>query len=186
MTAAGGGTRRGVRVRPATPADLASVVELRLALLREHAASPVYSRLRPDAPERARRLFAAQLASPSERIFLAEDESGVVGIIRCVESMGSPLLDPQRYAYVSSAYVRPSARRRGTLRALVGAARAWCVERGLGEVRLHSVAGDPTSNAAWDALGFTVVEHMRLCVLDEVLEGAADAAPPRRPLRSRG
>lgn len=174
------GTRRGVRVRAATPADLASVVELRLALLREHSDSPVYSKLRADAPERARRLFAAQLTSPNERIFLAEDGSGVIGIVRCVESIGSPLLDPQRYGYVSSAYVRPAARRKGTLRALVAAAREWCLERGLSEVRLHSVAGDPASNAAWDALGFTVVEHMRLCTLSDAESDVAAAGRSSR------
>jgi aminoglycoside 6'-N-acetyltransferase I len=153
--------RRAVSVRPATPADLKSVTELRMALLREHGNNPIYARLRPDAADRARRMFAAQLTSPNERIFLAEDSGAIVGIIRCVESTGSPLLDPARYGYISSAYVRPESRRRGALRALVAAARNWCAERGLDEARLHSVAGDEGSNRAWDALGFEVVEHMR-------------------------
>jgi ribosomal protein S18 acetylase RimI-like enzyme len=157
--------RPAVQVRPATPADLAFVVELRMALLREHRGNPIYARLRGDAPERARRIFAAQLSSPNERIFLAESDGTVVGIIRCVESAGSPLLEPARYAYISSAYVRPEARRRGALRALVAAARNWCAERGLDEARLHSVAGDEGSNRAWDALGFDVVEHMRRSVI---------------------
>jgi ribosomal protein S18 acetylase RimI-like enzyme len=157
--------RPAVQVRPATPGDLAFVVELRMALLREHGTNPIYARLRPDAPERARRIFAAQLASPNERIFLAESDGQVIGIIRCVESSGSPLLDPARYAYISSAYVRPEARRRGALRALVTAARNWCAERGLDEARLHSVADDEGSNRAWDALGFDVVEHMRRSVI---------------------
>jgi ribosomal protein S18 acetylase RimI-like enzyme len=154
-----------VQVRPATPADLAFVVELRMALLREHGNNPIYARLRPDAPVRARRIFSAQLSSPNERIFLAEADGAVIGIIRCVESTGSPLLDPARYAYISSAYVRPEARRRGVLRALVAAARNWCAERGLDEARLHSVADDEGSNRAWDALGFDVVEHMRRSVI---------------------
>lgn len=153
--------RPAVQVRPATPADLAFVVELRMALLREHGSNPIYARLRADAPERARRIFSAQLSSPNERIFLAEAAGTVVGIIRCVESTGSPLLDPARYAYISSAYVRPEARRQGALRALVAAARNWCAERGLDEARLHSVADDEGSNRAWDALGFEIVEHMR-------------------------
>ena len=157
--------RPAVQVRPATPADLAFVVELRMALLREHGNNPIYARLRADAPERARRIFSAQLTSPNERIFLAESDGTVIGIIRCVESTGSPLLDPARYAYISSAYVRPEARRRGALRALVAAARNWCAERGLDEARLHSVADDPGSNRAWDALGFDVVEHMRRSVI---------------------
>ena len=154
-------------VRVAGAGDLAAVVELRLALLREHRNNPVYKRLRPDAPERAKRLFAAQLASHNERIFLAEENGRAVGIIRCVETIGSPLLEPSRYAYVSSAYVRPEARRRGNLRLLVDAARRWCGDRGLSELRLHSVADDPGSNAAWTALGFQIVEHMRVAPLGE-------------------
>ncbi|MFL5561031.1 MAG: GNAT family N-acetyltransferase [Gemmatimonadaceae bacterium] len=152
---------RAVAVRPATSADLAAVVELRMALLREHGGNPIYARLRADAHDRARRMFAAQLTSPNERIFLAEAGGTVIGIIRCVESTGSPLLEPARYGYISSAYVRPEARRRGALRALVAAARRWCLDRGLDEARLHSVANDEGSNRAWDALGFEVVEHMR-------------------------
>ena len=164
----GTGTERlDISVRPAGAGDLAAVVELRLALLREHGSNPLYARLRPDARERAKRLFAAQLASTNERIFLAEEKGKVVGIIRCVETVGSPLLDPSRYGYVSSAYVRPEARRRGALRALVSAARSWCSERGIDELRLHSVADDPGSNAAWDRLGFTVVEHMRRHAIEE-------------------
>ena len=160
-------TAARVRVRAATPADLPTIVELRLALIREHASNRLYANLRPDAPERARRLFAQQLASSTEQMFLAEEDGRVVGMIRCVESIGSPLLEPARYAYVSSAFVRSEARRRGTLRRLVEAAREWCVERGLTEMRLHSVAGDDTSNSAWEALGFGIVEHMRVATVTE-------------------
>ena len=155
-------TAAGVRVRAATPADLPTIVELRLALIREHASNRLYANLRNDAPERARRLFAQQLASGTEQMFVAEERGRIVGVIRCVESVGSPLLEPSRYAYVSSAFVRPDARRRGTLRRLVEAAREWCLERGLTEMRLHSVAGDEASNSAWEALGFGIVEHMRV------------------------
>src|SRR5215213_3638234 len=97
------------RVRPATPRDLDAVVALRIALLREHPDHPIYGRLRTEVDRRARELFSAQLRSRTETILLAELAGEVVGIIRCVESIGSPLLEPARYAYVSSAYVRPDA-----------------------------------------------------------------------------
>jgi GNAT superfamily N-acetyltransferase len=135
---------------------------LRLSLLREHSRHPIYGRLRGDAAHRARDLFAAQLDSSNEIMFLAERGGQVVGILRCVESTGSPLLHPARYGYVSSVFVTPAARRGGVLRALVERAVAWCEDRGLGEMRLHSVAGDAVSEAAWDALGFDVVEYVRL------------------------
>ena len=155
----------GVTVRAATMADLAVVVELRLALLREHAQNPIYRRLRPDAPARASRLFAAQLRCEREVTFLAESNGEAVGVLRCVASAGLPLLFPAKHGYISSVYVVPSARRHGVLRALFSSAIAWCRERGLREARLHNTVENETANAVWDALGFRVVEHLRVCHL---------------------
>ena len=150
-----------IGVRRATLADLPVIVELRIALLRENSSHPVYGRLRPDARERAYDVFAAQLRSPQEAMFLAESADKVVGILRCVDTFNSPLLDPDRYCYVSSVYVRPRARRAGVLNALLRRAEAWCIERGLTEMRLHNVPAGSAS-AAWSATGFNVVEEVRL------------------------
>lgn len=159
-----------MNVRRAGPADLDVVVELRLALLREHSTNLVYRRLRPDAPQRARPMFRAQLESTGEAIFLAERAGKAVGILRCVESGGSPLLYPSRYCYVSSVYVRPEARRSGVLAALLQAADRWCASRGLTEMRLHNAAENAVANAAWEAMGFRIVEHLRVRLLDEPTE----------------
>ena len=159
---AGGDARLTVRVRRAAVPDLDAVLRLRLALLREHPDHPIYGRLRRDVDDRARELFASQLRSPTDCIFLAEQEGDAVGILRCVESIGSPLLDPARYAYVSSVYVAPAARRRGVLRAMLRAAEEWARARQLDQMRLHNVAGSETAERAWTALGFGVVEQVRV------------------------
>lgn len=151
-----------IRVREAVPRDLDVVISLRLALLREHPEHPVYGRLRPDVRDRARELFSAQLRSTMEAIFLAETDGEVAGILRCVESVGSPLLEPARYAYVSSVFVQPAFRRRGVLRALLRAAERWCRARGLDQMRLHNVAGSKMAERAWSSLGFDVVEQVRV------------------------
>ena len=149
-----------VNVRPATFPDLPAIVELRLALLRENGTHPVYGRLRADARARAFDVFGSQLRAPNEVIFLAERGGQVVGILRCVDTPNSPLLDPVRYCYVSSVYVRPASRRGGVLTALLHRAAEWCEERGLREMRLHNVPGGAAS-AAWEAAGFEVVEEVR-------------------------
>jgi len=131
-------------------------------LLREHPDHPIYGRLRPEIDRRARELFAAQLRARTETILLAELGGEVVGIIRCVESIGSPLLEPARYAYVSSAYVRPDMRRRGVLRALMIEVERWSQARGLDQMRLHNVAGSEAAERAWEALGFAIVEQVRV------------------------
>ncbi len=149
-------------VRPATLTDLAAVVELRLALLREHSSNPVYGRLRIDAAERAREVFGAQLRMDEQVTFLAEHDASAVGILRCADTLGSPLLHPARYGYISSVYVVPRHRRHGVLRALFAAAETWCGARGLDEMRLHNAPENPLSSAAWTALGFDIVEHLRM------------------------
>ena len=156
------GARSDVAGRPAGRADLEAVVRLRLALLLEHGDHPIYGRLRADAVDRARALYAAQLASEAETIFLAEDGGAAVGILRCVESHGSPLLHPARYCYLSSAYVVPAWRRRGVLTRLLAAAGRWCEERELGEMRLHNAPDNAGASSAWEALGFHAVEVLRV------------------------
>ncbi len=151
-----------VAIRSATMSDLPAIVALRIALLREHGQNTIYARLRDDAEARAERLFAAQLKSQNEIIFLADIGGETVGVLRCIQSSGSPLLEPAQYAYVSSVYVVPRAREQGVLRALLAAADRWCVERGLDEMRLHNAADNPLANAAWEALGFEIVEHLRV------------------------
>lgn len=155
-----GNARGSISVRRATLGDLPTIVELRLALLRENGDHPVYGQLRADARERAYDVFGAQLRSPQEIMFLAENAAGVAGILRCVETLNSPLLHPDRYCYVSSVYVRPSSRRSGVLKALLRRAEEWCAERGLTEMRLHNVPGGSAS-AAWTAAGFGVIEEVR-------------------------
>ncbi len=148
-------------VRPARLDDLMSIVELRLALLREYRDHPLYANLRPDAPDRAMGLYRAQLLSPNERMFVAERGRHLVGVMRCVDAETSPLLLPERYCYVSSVYVTPDERRRGVLRELLGAADAWCEERGLREMRLHNSSSSSEAAGAWSAMGFEIVEQVR-------------------------
>lgn len=149
-------------VRSAGAADLPTVLELRLALLAEHHESPLYGRLRADVRERAESLYAGQLASPWEITLLAEVDGRVVGILRCLDAQGAPLLLPERYAYVSSVYVRPEARARGVLRVLLAAADRWARGRGLGEMRLHNATDNPVATAVWEGLGFEAVEVLRI------------------------
>jgi GNAT superfamily N-acetyltransferase len=150
------------RVRRATVNDLATVVALRLALLREYANHPVYGRLHPDVEARARPLFEQQIKAADQAIFLAERAGQVVGIVRCADAKGSPLLVPEKYCYITSVFVRPEHRRHGVLAALMEQAESWARTRGLTELRLHNSTLSETARSAWDQLGFEVNEEVRL------------------------
>jgi ribosomal protein S18 acetylase RimI-like enzyme len=151
----------GLSLRHATLDDLSTIVELRLALLREYSDHAIYGRLRTDVSERAFDLYRTQILSPLETLILAERNGAVVGVLRCVDVVASPLLLPERYCYVSSVFVVPAERRRGVLRALMRAAESWCADRGLAEMRLHNSASNAAAQGAWQSLGFEVVEEVR-------------------------
>jgi ribosomal protein S18 acetylase RimI-like enzyme len=136
-------------------------VRFRVELLKEHSGHPVYGRLREDAAERAKRLVPLRLATGREITYLAFEGKTPVGMLRCMESKGSPLLMPSRFAYIASAYVVRTHRRRGILKRLVEAAVTWARARGLTEIRLHSVPDNEASNAAWESVGFRTVEVLR-------------------------
>jgi ribosomal protein S18 acetylase RimI-like enzyme len=157
-----------VTVRLAGPGDLSQIVALRLALIDEYSGHPLFRRLRSDFEARARTLFGDQLASASEVMFIASRRGETAGILRCVDTAAAPLLLPARYCYVSSAYVKPEHRRAGVLRALLQHARAWCTERGLTEMRLHTASGAEAAAATWSAFGFEVVEEVRRLELTPV------------------
>ena len=114
--------------------------------------------------------------------FLATIADEPVGIIRCVETPASPLLAPDRYCYVSSAYVKPEHRRHGVLRALLDRADAWCRERGLGEMRLHNVGTNAEAASAWDSLEFEVVEQVRLRRVHGTAQALETTAPVATPV----
>ena len=144
-------------------ADAPRIAELRLALLAEHQTNAIYSRIRADAPARALELTQQQLAAAERQvIFVASDGDRIVGILRCIDMRGHRLLRPSRYAMISTVYVVPSARRKGVLRSLMDAAMSWSRARKLEEMRLQNAVDNPLAVAAWEALGFRVVEQIRL------------------------
>ena len=155
-------SRTRIRVRTATLADAQRIAELRLSLLAHHKNNPIYSRVRGDARPRAVDLTEEQLASTSQVMFVAVRGERILGVLRCIEQRGHRLLRPARYAHIGTVYVVPSARRQGVLRALLDAAITWCRERGLKEMRLQNAIDNPLAMAAWESLGFRVVEQIRL------------------------
>jgi ribosomal protein S18 acetylase RimI-like enzyme len=151
-----------VSIRRATPDDLDTVLSLRVALLREYGEHAIYGRLRHDVESRARPVFQQQIAAPDQAIFLADRGHETVGLVRCADVRGSPLLYPDRYCYVTSVFVVPQHRRQGVLSRLMERVEEWALERGLSEMRLHNSTHNALARSTWDQLGFEVNEEVRL------------------------
>ncbi len=145
-------------VRRAVPADLEQVAAMRLALLQEEADNPLFANPHPGAAGRALRLTRRQLATPGQVFFVAAHGDRLVGMLRCRAARRTPLVVDAHQAVVTTAYVVPSGRRRGVLRALVHAAEQWCRANGLAGMRLQCALGNAGGRSAWESLGFEPAE----------------------------
>jgi GNAT superfamily N-acetyltransferase len=151
-----------VTVRPATARDLAAVVALRLALLREESRNPFFAHPHPDAERRALRLTRTELAADGEVLLLALRRQEIVGMLRCRAVKRSPLVADARQAVVTTVYVLPAHRRTGVLRALLDAADRWCRRHRLTGMRLQCALGNVVGRKAWESLGFQSAELLYL------------------------
>jgi ribosomal protein S18 acetylase RimI-like enzyme len=102
-------------------------------------------------------------------VLLADDEDGVAGGIRATMRGGSVW-------HVSLAYVRPRARRRGVLRALLRETVRVGRERGSQRVTLSVLSANEIGVATWRALGFEPLLYRMATTLD-ALEQRLDTAP---------
>ncbi|MGQ0648874.1 MAG: GNAT family N-acetyltransferase [Gemmatimonadaceae bacterium] len=147
-------TESALLVRLAGPADVEVVTAMRGALrLEERPASNEGSR------ERIRELTWRQLHGADQAFFLAEAQGVAVGLLRCALQYSPD--NVVHSALLTTAYVFPAHRRQGIMRQLVDAAIEWCTARGVNDLRLRNAHDNASANAAWEALGFTVVQFVR-------------------------
>jgi GNAT superfamily N-acetyltransferase len=167
-----------MHIRPATTADLDTIVHHRIAMFRdmgypEAVLTPIEEVSRP--------LLTHALANGEYHGALAEaDSAGVIG-------GGGVLIVPwpgtqPRRGWIQNVYVVPEFRRRGIAREIMRALIDWCRSQGFDSVNLHASAeGRPL----YEQLGFTATNEMRLSLrLIPFLSGSwgagASGADPRR------
>lgn len=113
-------------VRPAAPADAAT-----LARLRWEFRGPLAPAVEDEATfvARAERWMAERLRAPGPwRCWVAEAEHGVLGHLwlQRIEKVPNPGEEPEAHAYVTNVFVREAARGQGVGSRLLEAALAWC------------------------------------------------------------
>jgi [ribosomal protein S18]-alanine N-acetyltransferase len=137
----------GVRVRVATVADLAGVVEMERKIVEA-----------PHWPE-GEYFSIANADGPVKRCLLvAEAEGRLLGFaVGKVIGSGSVGSGSKGVGEIESVAVDSAARRGGVGRALCEAVIDWCRRRGAGVMELEVRAGSDGAIALYDGLGFVVV-----------------------------
>lgn len=127
-------------VRPATEADLHTILALRLAFIADVRGVEAAS-FDEAFVEATRRYLDAVTAADRIRSWLAEDEHGeAVGVVSVLANDAPPLPEVhlRKEGYVVNMWVAPSARRQGLARALLGAAMAAAPAEGWRRLYLHA------------------------------------------------
>lgn len=177
---------RGERIRRATEADVPAVRALLAATWRDTygAFLPLEAIERVTEVWHATSALAAELAQPTTFTAVAEDESGIVGM---VTADGRP-----DAVEIARLYVLPSAQRRGLGRQLLAAALAAFPDRT--SARLEVEAQNPKGRACYVKEGFVEIgertveafgTHLRTIVMERVDGGGTPAPGPAALRRHR-
>jgi GNAT superfamily N-acetyltransferase len=148
----------GIRVRPATRADLADLARIDRALPEHQGQSPVFSRLAvPDLAEIEADL-AADLEDPRYVTFVAEHDGRPIGSATAcsleLSSSNSGLIRPARAGFLGFAAVLPDARGLGAGRVLGETVIAWARDAGYPWVATDWRATNLEASRTWPRIGF--------------------------------
>jgi ribosomal protein S18 acetylase RimI-like enzyme len=102
-------------------------------------------------------------------VFLAEDDQGVVGVVRAEAPV-------RTRTHIQLVYVRPRARREGVTKALLAACLNDARERGVANISLDVLTANDDAVAVWRRLGFVEYAKFLSSPLD-VLAARLDRSP---------
>lgn len=159
-----GGGDRGVVVRRGTGADADAIVGMMRSMLAMHAVMNAWRYATREDPGDA---FRRAMRGDGERALLwliaerarAGGGAEVGGYLMAELEAEDALLWMPASVVVHDVYVEASWRGAGVGRRLMDGAMAWARERGAGQVRLYTDAGNAAARACFGAMGF--VETMR-------------------------
>jgi GNAT superfamily N-acetyltransferase len=147
----------GLRIRPAGPADLDSVVALGMETIRYDAHFGTVIE-RPDTAAALRREAAVRLAGPAPWTWLAERDGSAVGLLYAQrpDQAGwiAPLVRPAPVAYLELMAVLPGARGAGVGAALAAVYHAAADAAGVAVTLLHYEQMNPLSAPFWSQQGY--------------------------------
>jgi GNAT superfamily N-acetyltransferase len=131
------------------------VAALASLLFAGHAADPARFALAPGREGELRGLLAGFGRDPLRQLLVAEGAGGsLLGFaVAAIARRPGPFVERER-GEIDWLFVREEVRRRGTGRALAGAALAWLRERGVARVEIQVARANAGGASFWRALGF--------------------------------
>jgi ribosomal protein S18 acetylase RimI-like enzyme len=144
-------------IRPATPADVPSVLPMVEQIVALHARwDPAKYAPLPDVPGMYRAWLAARARDPRSVFLVAERDGTVVGFLVSTIEREIPIYKVEAYAFIHDLWVEPAYRNEGVARQMVTLAIERYTELGVPQVRLETAAANDVARALFATCGFRV------------------------------
>lgn len=149
-----------ITIRRAAEPDLASIVELWIALMDLHRDS-LPSPLVADAAAQHEEFVRQRISNDDTLILVAEIEGETVGYCRARIAYYPPVYEPQPYGTIAELIVAEKFRRQSIGEKLYQATLEWLVKRGITRIELATAADNAVSNAFWSKMGFKTFREIK-------------------------
>ena len=144
-----------MRTRRATEADLATLTDLWMRMMAEHASFEPRLRLAPAARTAYYCYLELHCRGPRSLVLLAEETGGTVhGFCCAYVCQNLAMFLPAEMGYVSDLYLVPEARGKGLGREIMTMVLDWFRGQGVSSVQLQAYGANGAGRAFWKAMGF--------------------------------
>lgn len=144
-----------MRIRQATEADLATLTDLWMRMMGEHAAFEPRVRLAAAARPAYHCYLELHCRGPRSLVVLAEeDDKKIRGFCCAYVCQNLAMFLPSELGYVSDLYLAPEARGQGLGREMVGTVVEWFRSQGVSSVQLQVYRANGVGHEFWKAMGF--------------------------------
>ncbi len=138
-----------VTIRRARRADAEAALALWAQLQAEHTALDPRHRPSASARERWRNDFGVWTESEAHRVFVAEREGEVVGLVTAHPFWPAPVYEQEMEVYVTELVVRADCRDLGLGAKLLAAVRTWAQGAGVTRIRAGVLSRNARGRAFW-------------------------------------
>lgn len=146
-------------IRRARVAEIDTLVDLWMVMMREHEELDPSIRLSPLAADHYREYLQMHLLDANAIVLVAHDGARAVGFTLAVRCQNLPMFEPALYGYVSDMVVLPTHRRRGIGKRMFSTVAAWFRNQGIHTLQLQVYSGNAPGRAFWQRLGFRDFLH---------------------------
>ncbi len=136
-------------IRRARTEDVDEAVALWSQLQGEHRALDARHRPSASARDRWRNDFRVWVAGDEHRVFVAERDGEVVGLVTAHPFWPPPVYEQEMEVYVTELIVRSDQRSRSIGAALLEAVRAWAWSQGVTQIRAGVLSRNTRGRAFW-------------------------------------